>query len=384
MLRVILFVGTVLLVLFALHWGLYRWLTWAFHLTERTRTWTRRLLGAAFALFWISRLGEYGLHLDILLPLAYLWMGFLSLGSLLLPLSLLPPWRRSRWWTGGTLTLWFLLFGLSLFQGLQKPLPRTFTLGPRRVQTTLCPTPALRVVQLSDLHFQSTKSLASLRQVIHDVQQVSPDVVAITGDLYDGTVHQDPAFISTLSGLRARRGVFLVPGNHEYYHGISHLRELARRTGFHLLVNQARHLEGPFWIAGLDDEQGRHGPEGHAGPDLDRALATVPHDARVIVLRHRPLEAERASARGVVLQLSGHTHAGQYPPMSWLVSLTYTYPWGLYRVGQMVQYTSCGTGTWGPPLRLGSRSEWAVFDLPLKPGSGAPSPLKARERSSPR
>jgi predicted MPP superfamily phosphohydrolase len=211
----------------------------------------------------------------------------------------------------------------------------------------------LRIVQISDLHLGPLVSTASVDQLVARTNALEPDLVAVTGDLVDGEADGTRALAVRLGAIRATHGVFFVTGNHEYYSGVDRWLEVIRELGWRNLHNDHALLEhrgARLAVAGLPDPTGRSRPNG--GPNLDRALAGLPADALPILLYHPPTGAAAAERAGVRLQLSGHTHAGQYFPWSLLIPRLYDHGRGLSREGRMWVYTSVGTGFWGPPNRF--------------------------------
>jgi len=236
--------------------------------------------------------------------------------------------------------------------------------GPerKRVQVALAKLPVskqgYRIVQLTDVHVGPTIGRDRIERIVADVNALAPDLVAITGDLVDGSVDALRRHVEPLGGLRAKDGVFFVTGNHEYYSGadewIAHLATLGIRT----LRNERVAIGGDdgFDLAGVDDfRSGTYG-NGH-GPDLARALDGRDRSRPVVLLAHQPKQAFEAAERGVDLQLSGHTHAGQIRPFDWLVRLEQPFLVGLHRLRETTLYVSPGTGFWGPPMRVGTTSE---------------------------
>jgi predicted MPP superfamily phosphohydrolase len=206
-----------------------------------------------------------------------------------------------------------------------------------------------------------------VRRVVEQVNALRPDLVAVTGDLVDGSVRDLGRAVAQLGRLEARHGVFFVTGNHEYYSGVgSWVAELGR-LGIRVLRNE-RVVIGDAGasldLAGVDDWGARRYG---AGADLGRALDGRDPDRALVLLAHQPRGVEEAVRAGVELQLSGHTHGGQIFPFSLLVGAVYPYVRGLYaheegdRSGHV--YVSRGTGYWGPPLRLGSPPEIAKIVL---------------------
>ncbi len=223
-----------------------------------------------------------------------------------------------------------------------------------------------RIVQLTDIHVGPTIGQAFIDQLVARTNALEPDLVAITGDLVDGSVAALGKFVEPLKNLRARHGVYFVTGNHEYFSGadawISHLRGL----GITVLRNERVTLEQGGQVidlAGIDDPTGSNFAAGH-GADLTRALAGRDPARPVILLAHQPKGAEQAADQGVSLQLSGHTHGGQIFPFNHLVTLQQPFVAGLHRLRDMSIYVSTGTGYWGPPMRLGAPAE--ITDITLQ------------------
>lgn len=216
-----------------------------------------------------------------------------------------------------------------------------------------------RIVQISDIHVGPTIKGDYLQAVVQAVNAEQPDLIAITGDVVDGSVRQLAMHVSPLSALRARHGVFVVTGNHEYYSGADAWIDEFRRLGLHVLMNEHAVLEhdgASLVVAGVTDYSAqRFDPAQRSDPH--RALAQAPEDTIRILLAHQPRSAFAAAEAGFHLQLSGHTHGGQFFPWSLFVPLQQPYVAGLQRLQDLWVYTSRGTGYWGPPKRIGAPSE---------------------------
>ena len=199
-----------------------------------------------------------------------------------------------------------------------------------------------------------------MRAVVERVNALKADAVAITGDLVDGRVQDLAPDVAALANLRSRHGSYFVTGNHEYYSGaaewIAHLRQL----GLTVLIDQhvvLDHDGAQLVMAGVADHSARHFDASHHS-DPHAAIAGAPRDAALrVLLAHQPRSAPAAADAGFDLQLSGHTHGGQFWPWNLLVKMQQPFVAGLHRLGAMWVYTSRGTGYWGPPLRLGAPSE---------------------------
>ncbi len=244
-----------------------------------------------------------------------------------------------------------------------------FRLAVRRVEVTLPGLPAaldgFTIAQLSDLHLDPVRAGRWLARVVERTNALKPDLVAITGDLADGSAAEYADDVESLRALEAREGVYFVTGNHEYFHDLVGWLALLPTLGIRVLRNERVHIgQGgdSFDLAGVDDHQGRGLAEGH-GPDLDRALAGRDPERVVVLLAHQPRIIDEAERHGVGLVLSGHTHGGQIWPFTYLVYLQQPYVRGLRRRGATQIYVSSGTGFWGPPMRLGTTAEIALLTL---------------------
>jgi predicted MPP superfamily phosphohydrolase len=219
-----------------------------------------------------------------------------------------------------------------------------------------------RIVQMSDVHVGPTIGRELIEEIVREANALDPHMVVITGDLVDGSVDQLAHLVEPLRHLKARDGVFFVTGNHEYYSGadewIAHLRTL----GIRVLRNERVPIGDAFDLAGVDDTSAGRMLPGH-GQDVPRAMAGRDPSRAVVLLAHQPKALGDARATGVDLQLSGHAHGGQLVPFNWLVLLDQPFVAGLHKVDETWVYVNSGTGYWGPPMRVGSRSELTCLEL---------------------
>lgn len=226
------------------------------------------------------------------------------------------------------------------------------------------------IVQISDIHVGPTIKKRYVQAIVDAVNEQLPDMIAVTGDVVDGSVEHLASQASPLGELRAPYGVYLVTGNHEYYSGAAPWIAEFRRLGLRVLLNEHAviHPSGlPVVVAGVTDySAGSFDPQQRSSPKA--ALAGAPADAMPkILLAHQPRSAAAAEPLGYTLQLSGHTHGGQFFPWGFFVRFQQPYTAGLHRMGKMWIYTSRGTGYWGPPKRLGAPSEITRLRLRAAP-----------------
>jgi len=216
------------------------------------------------------------------------------------------------------------------------------------------------IVQISDIHVGPTIKRGFLQQIVARVNHLDADLIAVTGDMVDGSVHRLAAHTAPLAGLRARHGAFFVTGNHEYYAGAREWIAEFKRLGLTVLENRhvvLTHEGADLLLAGVTDYSAHHFADGIKS-DPHAALADAPSDVAVkVLLAHQPRSAFAAAEAGFDLQLSGHTHGGQFLPWNWFVRFQQPFTAGLHRMQGLWVYTSRGTGYWGPPKRVFAPSE---------------------------
>ena len=255
----------------------------------------------------------------------------------------------------------------------------------RRVDVPVSGLPAalegFSIAQISDLHVGPTIRRPYVERVVAAVNRLGADVVAITGDLVDGSVRDLAEHVAPLAGLKSRDGSFFVTGNHEYYSGAAGWVGELRRLGIDVLMNGhavVRRGEASVVVAGVTDFGAGHFDRAQAS-DPAAALAGSPPDAAVrVLLAHQPRSAAAAEQAGVDLQLSGHTHGGRFWPWNHFVRLQQPFTAGLHRWRRMWVYTSRGTGYWGPPKRFGAPSEITLLRLVRAGRTSRPAPAPGR------
>ncbi len=272
-------------------------------------------------------------------------------------------WAAPMAWRYAATLVAAVLAAVAVFQALRVPPLKDVTVAipdlPRGFD-------GYTILHLSDLHISRLFPAQWARDVVARANALDTDLIVVTGDFIDGSLAARRADVEPLRALRARDGVWAVPGNHEYF--FDHDAWMRHLTGLGIRILANAHMVlrrdgGALVLAGVTD---RSAPAtGHPGPSLDAALAAAPAGAPVVLLDHQPANAARAAAREVTLQLSGHTHGGMIRGLDRLVARGNAgFVSGAYQVGGMQLYVSNGTGLWpGFALRLGRPSELTRISL---------------------
>ncbi len=329
---------------------------------------------------------------------AWQWLGAIAMGwfSSLLVLTLLRDLLLAAWWAAGAAGLAAAPAPAAWRHGSAAAVVLAAvaasaiglwnarrTARVRRIDIALPQLPAalqgFTIAQLSDLHVGPTIGRGYIARIVERVNALQPDVVAITGDLVDGSVPTLRDRIAPLAGLRSRHGSYAVTGNHEYYAGAHAWIDELRRMGLTVLMNEhvvLRPTAGTgeasgsvgddadaLLLAGVTDFHAAHFDAAHTS-DPAQALHGAPAAATTrVLLAHQPRSAPAAADAGFQLQLSGHTHGGQFWPWNLFVPLQQPFVAGLHRLRGLQVYVSRGTGYWGPPKRLGAPSEITLLRL---------------------
>ena len=300
-----------------------------------------------------------------------IWVGLVVMAFTFLLLAdigrifLHSPMQR-YWLTVSALILLAIAGGYSVYNVARFPRLKTINI---HMPHKSCLKGIFTIVQLSDLHLHNLCSRAWLEGIVEETNRQNPDLIVITGDLVDSDICKPPLgraspsgggvdFCSVLRRLSAKYGVFAVTGNHDFYAGIDTFMNVAKESGITVIRNSNAQPADFIQLVGVDDDTAKR--FGENGCDLASALKTpnvIDKGKLVILLSHQPDIFDEAVKNGVNLQLSGHTHAGQIPPVDILVQLNFKYPYGFYNNGNSYLYTTSGTGFWGPPMRLFSRCE---------------------------
>jgi uncharacterized protein len=379
-----LFFGIASFILASIHYYLWQRLVRAPELGDAYRRW-----GTALIIFF-AVLTPASMAISRALPrpaqsvvawIAYSWMGlaiillFLLLGSELVRGAVrvvdaalsrpMDPARRTLISRGIAGAVGLLAVGIAGAGAVSA----TGRVGVKNVKVPLRRLPrevsGFRIAQITDVHVGPTIGQAFLQSVVDQINALAPDMIVITGDLVDGKVATLRDQVAPLLELRAKHGIYFVTGNHEYYAGVDEWVDELTRMGIRVLRNEhVRIGDGDlgFDLAGVDDFSARRYGRGH-GANLERALEGRDPSRELVLLAHQPKQIIEAAARGVGLQLSGHTHGGQIFPWGFLVGIDQPYVAGLALHGDTHIYVSRGTGYWGPPMRVAAPSEITLIEL---------------------
>jgi len=220
--------------------------------------------------------------------------------------------------------------------------------------------PNLKIVAISDLHLGITIDRQRLQNYVRLINEQSPDLILIAGDLIDNNVR--PLILENMqeeiNRLQAPLGLYMCLGNHEYLSGIEHSMEFLQKTKIHLLIDQAVSVENSFWIIGRDDIHGNRYRK-----TVETLIEQTNPEQTLILLDHQPWNIYEAAENGIDLQFFGHTHRGQIYPLNYIADRIFNLSYGYKKIKDTHTYVSSGLGLWGPPCRIGTQSEIVVFNL---------------------
>jgi uncharacterized protein len=328
------------------------------------------------AVYWFGNRDRRGRRHEWVQTLSFLCMGWLSFlfvltmarDILLLATAALPPLSAVHTLLDEAGAVWvpvgaLAAVGVGALAALGGPYVRRVDIPVEGLPPDL---DGLRIVQISDLHVGPTMRLAYVQRVVDMTKQLAPDFIALTGDIVDGSVPRLASHVAPLEALASGDRAFFVLGNHDYYSGAGPWTAHFERMGFRVLRNAYVSIErgtARLVIGGVIDFAARMSdPDARPRPDL-----ATDGDARPafrLLLAHNPKIAPLAEQAGFDLQLSGHTHGGQFFPWTFVVRRVHRpHAAGLSRRGRLWVYVSAGTGTWGPPVRLGTKPELTLLRI---------------------
>jgi uncharacterized protein len=361
------FIGVFQSIVFLTHFLLYE--TWTFSPTGSETSgplWLKLAVGVLSVSFLVASLLAFrwtNSALRALYRVAAVWLGMLTF----LFLAAVSAWIvfGLTWLAGLAVNFhWIVevLFGIGMVAGLYGVLNANCTRITRttvRIANLPDTWRGRRAALISDVHLGHVRNGGFLRRMVAKILKEEPDLIFIAGDLFDGTAIDARRAAEPLNKLTAPHGVYFVAGNHEQFGDDSQYLYAITAAGVRVLNNEKVEADG-LQIIGVPFRNATQ----------DGRLASVLHDIGVdrnrasILLTHAPDRPEIAEAAGVSLQLSGHTHVGQFIPWSWMARRMYRqFVYGLSQIGKMQVFTSSGAGTWGPPLRLGSNPEIVVLEF---------------------
>ena len=296
------------------------------------------------AMGFFSSLFVFTVLRDLLLAIAHVFM----------------PASQVQAWTTPSAQLTLIVTGVVTLAGLivaRRPRVTEVTVPIRNLPESLN---GFSIAQISDVHVGPTIKRGFVEGIVRRVNLLNADLIAVTGDLIDGSVQRLSVHTAPLRGLSARYGAFFVTGNHEYYSGERAWTDEIRRLGIRVLKNEhvvLQHNGGSLVLAGVTDFSAHHfDPAQRSDPAA--ALHGAPQDAGArILMAHQPSSAPAAEAAGFDLQISGHTHGGQFWPWNHFIRFFQPFTSGLNRLNNLWVYVNRGTGYWGPPNRFGVPSE---------------------------
>ncbi len=358
----ILFFALVLGVWSGMHFFVYFRMSRLLDIGTRGRLYLKVFLILMAVTLLLGRIIASHLHSYIMMEISYYWLAVIPLLFFLLvvvlPVNLaVPRWNTATAFTVLGLTALITVAGMINYA--RGYIIRQVTLTtPSRVSFSN----PVRIVQISDLHMSGNTPIVWVRGMIDDTLAQNPDLIVITGDILDEELPKNNSLIKEFSRLKAPFGVFAVSGNHELYNGIQHVERFLQAAGITFLRNERCDLGNELSLYGFDDEEFSRMDKSLRGRQLELLNQLDPNRYNVL-LYHRPTGFEEHARKGIHLQLSGHTHAGQTVPLNLIVFSIFRYPCGLYHFGSSAIYTSRGTGVWGPPVRFPLRSELTVFDI---------------------
>jgi len=362
--RIFVFITVFQSLLFLIHLLLYE--TWTYSAPTHERPWIAWTLGVLSVSFVAASLLAWrysNAFVGAFYKVAAVWVGVLTFLTFAAVLSWIMLWMARL--AGFTLDFHLIVevvSGIAALIGLYAVLNASWT-RITRVRVQLANLPASwrghKIALISDLHLGPVRNGSFLRRMVAMLMKHSPDAVFIAGDLYDGTAIDAARAATPLSALSAPHGVYFAAGNHEQFRDDTKYLSAVAAAGVRVLNDEKVEVDG-LQIAGISYRTSTQ--SGNLAAALDKL--ELDRNRPSILLTHAPDHPAVAEAAGISLQLSGHTHLGQFIPWTWFARRVYRqFVYGLSRIGGLQVYTSSGAGTWGPPLRLGSNPEIVLLQL---------------------
>jgi predicted MPP superfamily phosphohydrolase len=305
------------------------------------------------------------------------WFAVMTYGVLLLPMIDLIAWilhvnsieaYRYIPWLGGCFIIVLTVIILRGSWNAWNPIVRKYEISIPKAAGEM---KQLRIVVASDLHLGSIVRNKHLQRLVEQVKALKPDLILLPGDILDDDIEPfiRHRMAEQMKELKAPLGTYAILGNHEYIGGkIEEFVKQMNAIDIEVLMDRSVIIADSFYVIGRKDRSAeRFGAKGRMG--IEALLEGVDRAFPLIVMDHQPYHLDQSAAHGVDLQLSGHTHRGQMAPFHWITKRLYELDWGYLKKGDMHTIISSGFGTWGPPIRLGSRSEIIEILIQFKPVS---------------
>lgn len=315
---------------------------------------TSFIVGRMSGVSYINIVGAYWMAcfflLLMLVPLAHLTV-------ILLRLTRLPRHGTQKWAGAVTLVLLITFMAYGTYNAYS-PVVRDYEIRMDKGSSSL---DTLHIAMAADTHFGLLSGRDHAKRLVKEMNALSPDLILLPGDLFDDDVRPflDQKIDRVLSGLQAPYGVYASLGNHDKHDGtIQELIEALERGGIRVLYDETVEVQGQFTIIGRRDKS-----DSYRMP-LDALMEGVDPAKPAILLEHQPHELDIAQRLGIDLMLSGHTHRGQIFPGNLITDLIYENDWGYLRKESMHSIVTSGFGFWGPPIRIGTRSE--IVDIQVR------------------
>ena len=265
----------------------------------------------------------------------------------------------------GLLAFTVLACGAAAYEGLRTPRIRTIELEATGSPEFRKP---IVIAHVSDIHLGRQIGPSAMADIVAGIEEISPDLLVITGDLFDDTSQDAIDAVALLEPLNPSLGKFLINGNHEFYVGATFCRKHAMNAGLELLRQENRKLGPGLAIAGVDDDHFLVGRKEGTPKAAREALHGLKTEDYNILLTHRPVQVPLAASLGADLILAGHTHGGQVPPFQLFSPMgNHGFLHGLYEIGASHLYVTSGAGTWGPRMRLFAPMEIVKFVITPAP-----------------
>ncbi len=347
-------------VMFGIHYFIYQVIAKNLTLSNKTIQWIKWLFILSAISIMAGQMLSRFLNIHFIQYYGYVWLGVISITfAVFLVASLLKIIIPSG---SGIIVLTALVISLlisiySFVNNMKEPVLREVEIVTTK---SIGVNGEFTILQLSDIHIDDATNPKAINKLVKRVNALSPDLIVITGDLIDGRINAKSEINLIFKELKSSNGVYAVTGNHEYYSGIDNFLAFTKRTGIKVLFDEYIDITGNISLYGMKDDTSTSSRRSNWTADV---LDIVDKDKFNILIGHRPYGIEKNGGKGIDLQMAGHTHAGQIPPMDLLVQLVYRYPSGLYKSGNSFIYTSTGAGVWGPPMRFLSNSEIVLYRI---------------------